>query len=117
MTQTRLLIDDQLKGRLITGAIEVVENTQSLHRIQRNTLGTEVCKWAVRSAPTLAKYARASSMSFLAHGDGHILFLRNAVCSGGLIKKHIVVLHAVPSSPSCFIGMRMESSKSALFSL
>ena len=32
---------------------------------------------------------------FLTHGDGHILFLCDAVCSSCLIQEHIVVLHAV----------------------
>ena len=44
MTETCLLADIHLKCRFIAGTIEVMENTQSFHRVQSNTLGAEVCK-------------------------------------------------------------------------
>ncbi len=102
----------------ISGAVEVMEDTQSFHCVKRHALGAEVCKVRVRSAPTLAKYARCFLNVLLGYGDSHILFLRNAVKHLWLLSRSIS-LYSIryPSNPSCFSGMRMESSKSALFSL
>ena len=40
----------------------------------------------------------------LGHGDGNILFLRNAVCSRRLVQKHIVILLAVLIQPVLLHG-------------
>ena len=99
MTHPCLLIDVHLKGSLIAGAIEVVKDTQSLYRIECNALGTEPREMGCQIRTDSGKICSRFLNVLLAHGDGHILFLRDAVSSGGLIQEHIVVLHAVTVQP------------------
>ena len=95
VTHSRLFIDVHLEGSLIAGAVEVVKDTQSLYCIECNALGTEPREMG-RQIRTDSGEIRSRFLNvFLAHGDGHILFLCDAVGSGCLIQEHIVVLHAV----------------------
>ena len=95
VTHSCLLIDVHLEGSLIAGAVEVVKDTQSLYRIECNALGTEPSEMGCQIRTDSGEICSCLLNVLLAHGDGHILFLRNAVGSGSLIQEHIVVLHAV----------------------
>ena len=92
---TSLLIDVHFKGRLIAGAIEVMEDAEPLHRIKRHTLGAESRKVGCQICTDSGEVGPCLLNVLFAHGDGHILLLRNAICSGGLVQKHIVILHPV----------------------
>ena len=95
VTHSCLLIDVHLEGSLIAGAVEVVKDTQSLYCIECNALGTEPREMGRQIRTDSGEICSRFLNVFLAHGDGHILFLRDAVGSGCLIQEHIVVLHAV----------------------
>ena len=95
VTHSCLLIDVHLEGSLIAGAVKVVKDTQSLYRIECNALGTETREMGCQIRTDSGEIRSRLLNVLLAHGDGHILFLRDAVGSGGLIQEHIVVLHAV----------------------
>ena len=104
MPQTRLPVHIKRECRLITGAIKVVENAQPLNGVQGHTLGTQVCEMGGQIRSDSRKICPCFLDVLLGHGDGNILFLCNAVCSGRLVQEHIVIFFAVLIQPVLLHG-------------
>ena len=104
MPQTRLPVHIKRECRLITGAIKVVENAQPLNGVQGHTLGTQICEMGGQIRSDSRKICPCFLDVLLGHGDGNILFLRNAVCSRRLVQEHIVILFAVLIQPVLLHG-------------
>ena len=104
MPQTRLSVHIKRECRLITGAIKVVENAQPLNGVQGHTLGTQVCEMGGQIRSDSRKICPCFLDVLLGHGDGNILFLRDAVCSGRLVQEHIVIFFAVLIQPVLLHG-------------
>ena len=94
-----LLIDVHLESRFITGAIEVMEDTQPLYCVQSNTLRAEPREMGCQIRTDSCEVCPCLLNVLFAHRDSHVLLLRDAVGSGSFIQKHIVVLHAVAIQP------------------
>ena len=104
MPQTRLPVHIKRECRLITGAIKVVENAQPLNGVQGHTLGTQVCEMGGQIRSNSRKICPRFLNVLLCHGDGNILFLRNAVCSRRLVQEHVIILLAVLIQPVLLHG-------------
>ena len=104
MPQTRLPVHIKRECRLITGAIKVVENAQPLNGVQGHTLGTQIGEMSGQIRSDSRKICPCFLDVLLSHGDGNILFLRDAVCSGRLVQEHIVILLAVLIQPVLLHG-------------
>ena len=104
MPQTRLSAHIKRECRLITGAIKVVENAQPLNGVQGHTLGTQICKMGGQIRSNSRKICPCFLNVLLGHGNGNILFLRNAVCSRRLVQEHIVIFFAVLIQPVLLHG-------------
>ena len=79
MTHSRLFIDVHLEGSLIAGAVEVVKDTQSLYCIECNALGTESREMGCEIRTDSGKICSRLLNVLLAHGDSHVLLLRDTV--------------------------------------
>ena len=104
MPKLRLFAHIKRECRLITGAIKVVENAQPLNGVQGHTLGTQVCEMGGQIRSDSRKICPCFLDVLLGHGDGNILFLCNAVCSGRLVQEHIVIFFAVLIQPVLLHG-------------
>ena len=104
MPQTRLPAHIKRECRLITGAIKVVENAQPLNGVQGHTLRAQICEMGGQISSNSHKICPCFLDVLLGHGDGNILFLRNAVCSRRLVQEHIVILLAVLIQPVLLHG-------------
>ena len=104
MPQTRLPVHIKRECRLFTGAIKVVENAQPLNGVQGYTLGTQICEMGGQIRSNSRKICPCFLNVLLGHGNGNILFLRDAVCSGRFVQEHIVILFAVFIQPVLLHG-------------
>ena len=76
-------------------AVEVVQDTQALGGVQLHALGTQGRKVGNEVGSHAGKVGAGLLDVLLYHGDGDILFLHNAVGSGGFIQQHLVILPTV----------------------
>ena len=76
-------------------AVEVVQDTQALGGVQLHALGAKGRKVGNQVGSHTRKIGAGLLNILLHHGDGDILFLHNAVGSGGFIQQHLVILPSV----------------------
>ena len=71
----------EMESRFLALPVEIMEDAQLFLRVQFGAFGTEQQRnGKLRSAPTRAKYARASSISFFTDRDGEVFFLHDPIC-------------------------------------
>ena len=76
-------------------AVEVVQDTQALGGVQLHALGAKGRKVGNQVGSHTRKIGAGLLNILLHHGDGDILFLHNAVGSGGFIQQHLVIFPPV----------------------
>ena len=76
-------------------AVEVVQDTQALGGVQLHALGAKGRKVGNEVGSHTRKIGAGLLNILLHHGDGDILFLHNAVGSGGFIQQHLVIFPPV----------------------
>ncbi|CAN4026809.1 Cell division protein ZapA, partial [Dysosmobacter welbionis] len=74
---------------------EVVQDTQALGGVQLHALGAKGRKVGNEVGSHTRKIGAGLLNILLHHGDGDILFLHNAVGSGGFIQQHLVIFPPV----------------------
>ena len=85
----------EIKVRFLPGAVEVVENPQALSGVQLYALGAEGSEMSRQIGSDPREVGAGLLHILLGHGDGHILFLRDAVGAGAFVHEHLVILFAV----------------------
>ena len=76
-------------------AVEVVQDTQALGGVQLHALGAKGRKVGNQVGSHTRKIGAGLLNVLLHHGNGDILFLHNAVGSGGFIQQHLVIFPPV----------------------
>ena len=80
---------------LLAGAVEVMQDAQSLGGVQLRTLGAEGGKVRNKISAGAGKICASFLHILFHHGDGDILLLDDAIALRGLVHEHLVILLAV----------------------
>ena len=75
--------------------VEIVQDTQALGGVQLNAFGAQRRKVRNTVSPHTGKVGAGFLNVLFHHGNGDILLLRDAVCTGGLVQQHLVILPTV----------------------
>ena len=96
---THIVLQVKGEGIFLTGAIEVVEDTQALQCRQLCTAGAQRREVLHKICPNSCKIGTGFLNVLLGHGDGDILLLQDPVGIHGLVQQHFVVFLPVLVQP------------------
>ena len=95
VTFTHHVTGIKMERGFFSAAVEVMQDTQLFRSVQRHTLGAEGGKVGGKVCAHTGKVRPCFLQILFVDGNGDIFFLHDAVCAGGFIKEHLVILTAV----------------------